>query len=75
MNRFPFSRLREKVPEADEGMLVRANRERPHPTLSRKREREKKGSEDQSGAELHLIVGLLRRIAVVEPLVAPAVDA
>jgi len=41
MSRFPFSRLREKVPEADEGMLVRANQERPHPALSRERERGK----------------------------------
>src|SRR5215467_1804217 len=30
-----FSRLREKVPEADEGRLDRSNLECPHPTLSR----------------------------------------
>jgi hypothetical protein len=36
------------VPEADEGKLVRSNQERPHPTLSRKRERGK--LKDQSRA-------------------------
>jgi len=36
---FSFSRLREKVPEADEGKLDRSNLECPHPTLSRTRER------------------------------------
>src|SRR5215510_13057225 len=53
---FPFSRLREKVPKADEGLFGTANHACPHPALSRKRERGKR-SRDR---------GLLHKRALVQ---------